>query len=77
MVSDREVSDAVEVHGQLLMVHASATCSGLARQARAIQLPRVVDTVVDEANTVVCHNCTSFQTVPMRAGEVQLYSLIN
>ena len=43
VVSDREVSDAVEVHGQMLMIHASATCSGVMRQARVIKLPFVVD----------------------------------
>ena len=44
-------------------------------EARVIKLAVVVDKVVDEANAVVCNNCTSFQTVEMRAGEVQLYTL--
>ena len=71
------MSDAVEVHGRFVMVHASATCSGVARQVRVVKLPRVMGTVRDEANKVVCNNCASFHTMPMRAGEVQLFTLTN
>jgi hypothetical protein len=70
-----EVHDAVEVRGRFLMVHASAVCSGAARLPREVRLPRAVGTVVDEANATVCTGCAGFQTAPMRAGEVQLYTL--
>lgn len=56
-------------------VHASAVCSGSARLPRAVALPRVVSAVVDENATTVCSDCSSFETEPMGAGEVQLFRL--
>ena len=53
----------------------SAVCSGTARQPRAVALPRAVSAVVDENATTVCSDCSSFETEPMGAGEVQLFRL--
>ena len=70
-----QVSDAVEVRGRFLMVHASAVCSGAAQRARTVQLPQAVAAVLDEANATVCSSCSCFTTIPMVAGEVLLYTL--
>jgi hypothetical protein len=71
-----QVADVVEAHGNQLMVHASAACSGDQRLPRVVTLPHVAACVRDEANETVCIACRTFATAPMFAGEVQLYTII-
>jgi hypothetical protein len=72
-----QVADVVEAHGNQLMVHASAACSGDQRLPRVVTLPHVAACVRDETNATVCSACRTFATAPMFAGEVQLYTIIN
>jgi hypothetical protein len=66
-----EVHDSVEVRGRFLVVHAATSCG---TGPRVVMLPTPA-TVMDEANTTVCSGCSTFSTVAMGPGDVQLFTL--
>ena len=70
-----EAADSVEVRGRFLLVHAAATCSGVAAVRRAVRLPAAVKAVTAEGGATVCTDCDTFQTPPMVAGDVHLFTL--
>lgn len=65
------IGDAVEVHGDLLTLHASASC-GVG--VRTVALP-INAMVVDEAGSIVCSACARFDSHVLQPGDHVLYSI--
>ena len=65
--------DVAEASGAALMIHAGPTF--LEAKARHVRLPRVAATVRDEHGAVVCTQCRSFATPPMRPGDSLLFEV--
>jgi hypothetical protein len=65
------VGDAVEAQGDMLTLHAAASCGEGIRQ---VKLP-VQATVVDERGATLCSACDNFATQSLRPGDHRVYTL--
>ena len=68
--------DAIEVRGNLLMVHrgTSDTPPDAPASGRSVLLPAAAD-VSDELGLAVCSRCSNFTTSPMRPGDTALFTI--
>ena len=67
--------DVAEAAGPALMIHAGPTLMHGSDKVRTVRLPCAAESVRDERGALVCHECGSFETAPMEAGDVALFDV--